>query len=153
MIDAVSPVNRLFLVFGTLLLSSGLTYTYWPSGLGLAACLLALLILLPLTLVSALDVVRQLKSRSPTTDTTAALVLLSLPLGLLAFLALAIGIAFAVFLGFKLTSEHFSESPRILLGGLIAGAMFLGFGVRLFQVLWSRRHDKTIRCPYMGSKD
>jgi Zn-dependent protease with chaperone function len=65
---------------------------------------------------------------------------LSLPLGLLALLALVIGIAFAIFLGAKWSSE----SPRALIGGLIAGAMFLGFGIKLLQVLWSRKHDKTI---------
>jgi ABC-type multidrug transport system permease subunit len=65
---------------------------------------------------------------------------LSLPLGLLALLALVIGIAFAVFLG----AQWSSESPRTLIGGLIAGAMFLGFGIKLLQVLWSRKHDKTI---------
>ena len=65
---------------------------------------------------------------------------LSLPLGLLALLALVIGITFAIFLGAKWSSE----SPRALIGGLIAGAMFLGFGIKLLQVLWSRKHDKTI---------
>jgi len=65
---------------------------------------------------------------------------LSLPLGFLALLALVIGIAFAIFLGAKWSAE----SPRVLIGGLIAGAMFLGFGIKLLQVLWSRKYDKTI---------
>jgi len=65
---------------------------------------------------------------------------LSLPLGLLALVALVIGIAFAGFLGAKWSSE----SPRALIGGLIAGAMFLGFGIKLLQVILSRKHDKTI---------
>lgn len=67
-------------------------------------------------------------------------IVLSLPLALLALLALVIGIAFAIFLGVKWSSE----SPRALIGGLIAGAMFLGFGIKLLQVLWSRKHDQTI---------
>jgi len=65
---------------------------------------------------------------------------LSLPLVLLALLASVIGITFAIFLG----ANWSSEPPRALIGGLIAGAMFLGFGVKLLQVLWSRSHDKTI---------
>lgn len=65
---------------------------------------------------------------------------LSLPLVLLALLALVIGIAFAIFLG----ANWSTESPRALLGGLIAGAIFLGFGIKLLQVLWFRKHDKTI---------
>jgi len=102
--------------------------------------LIAVLLLLPLTLVSALDVVRYLKSRSSTPGETALRFVLSLPLVLLALLASVIGITFAIFLG----ANWSSEPPRALIGGLIAGAMFLGFGVKLLQVLWSRSHDKTI---------
>lgn len=128
------PTARFSLILAALALTTSVGVAYWPSGAGLACTLIALLILLPLTLVSALDVVRYLKARSPTPRTSIMRVALSLPLALLALLALVIGIAFAIFLGAKWSSE----SPRALIGGLIAGAMFLGFGVKLLQVLWSQ---------------
>jgi hypothetical protein len=134
------PTVRFSLALAALLLTAGVGAAFWLRGLGLAATLIALLLLLPLTLVSALDAVRYLKSRSPTPETIAVRIALSLPLGLLAILALVIGITFAIFLG----AEWSSESPRVLVGGLIGGTMFLGFGIKLLQVLWSRRHDKII---------
>lgn len=136
----LSPKIRFSLILAALVLAASVGGTFWPSGLGLASTLIALLLLLPLTLVSALDVVRYLKSSSPTPEATTIRIALSLPLGLLALLALVIGFAFAIFLGAK----WFSESPRTLIGGLIAGAMFVGFGIKLFQVLWCRKDDKTI---------
>ena len=134
------PTIRFSLILAALVLTASVGVAYWPSGVGLASTLIALLLLLPLTLVSALDAVRYLKSRPSTPGASAMRIALSLPLGLLALLALVIGIAFAIFLGAKWSSE----SPRALIGGLIAGAMFLGFGIKLLQVLWSRKHDKTI---------
>jgi hypothetical protein len=139
----LSPTIRFSLILAALVLTACVGVTYWPSGLGLGATLIALLLLLPLTLVSALDAVRYLKSRSPTPDVIAVRIALSLPLVLLAILAVVIGIAFAIFLGAKWSSE----SPRLLISGLFGGAMFLGFGVKLLQVLWSRKHDKTIPNP------
>lgn len=131
---------RFSLALAALVFTASVGAVHWPSGLGLAATLIALLLLLPLVLVFALDVVRYLKSRPPTPETIAIRIAVSLPLGLLAVLALVIGIVFAIFLGAKWSSE----SPRVLVGGLIGGAMFLGFGIKLLQVLWSRKHDKTI---------
>jgi hypothetical protein len=135
----LSPTVRFSLALVALVLTAGVAAVFWPSGLGLAATLIALLLLLPLTLVFALDAVRYLKSRSSTPKTIAFRIALSLPLGALAVFALVIGITFALFLGTKWSSE----SPRVLIGGLIAGAMFIGFGIKLMQVLWSRKHDKT----------
>jgi uncharacterized membrane protein YjjB (DUF3815 family) len=65
---------------------------------------------------------------------------LSLPLGVLAIFSLILGIAFAIFLDVQWSSL----SPRVLVGGLIVGAMFLGFGIKLLQVFLSHKHDKTI---------
>lgn len=135
----MSPTIRFSLILAALVLTARVGVTYWPSGLGLTSTLISLLLLLPLTLVSALDAVRYLKSRSPTPGAIAVRITLSVPLGLLALLALIVGIAFAIFLGAKWSSEP----PRMLIGGFIAGVMFLGFGIKLLQVLWSRKHDKT----------
>jgi RsiW-degrading membrane proteinase PrsW (M82 family) len=63
----------------------------------------------------------------------------SLPLGVLAMLSLVIGIVFAIFLG---TQWH-TLSLRMLVGSLIVGAIFLGFGIKLLQALLSRKYDKT----------
>lgn len=136
----LSPTIRFSLILAAFVLTTSVAVTYSPAGLGLVSTLIALLLLLPLTLVSALDAVRYLKSRSTTPETIAVRIALSLPLALLAILAVVIGIAFAMFIAAKWSSE----SPRVLIAGLIAGAMFLSFGIKLLQVLWSRKHDETI---------
>ncbi len=140
------PTIRFSQTFAALVLATIVGVAYWPSGVGLASTLIALLLLLPLTLVCALDAVRFLKSRSPTPGAAAMRIALSLPLGLLALLALVISIAFAIIL----VANWSTASPRALIGGLIAGAMFLVFGIKLLQALWSRKHDKTI--PYHGGR-
>ena len=134
---AVSPLVRLSLSLMALGITCWVGGVYWPSRLGLVFTLVALLLLLPLAFVAALDAIRYLNSRAATPGSNAVRVALSIPLGLLAFLALGIGIAFAVFVGIQWSVE----SPRLLIGGAIAGAMFFGFGMKLLQVLWPRKHD------------
>ena len=60
----MSPTLRFWFALAALVLTAGVGAAYWPSGLGLAATLIALLLLLPLTLAVALDAVRYLKARS-----------------------------------------------------------------------------------------
>jgi hypothetical protein len=61
----------------------------------------------------------------------------------LALLSLICGITFAIFLGFKLYSEPIVESIHLVWSGLLLVVLFIGFGVKLMQVLWSRHHEKT----------
>jgi hypothetical protein len=57
-------------------------------------------------------------------------------------------IALLLLLPLTLGATWSTEPLHVLVGGLIAGAIFLGFGIKLVQVLWSRKHDETI--PWRG---
>jgi len=132
---AMSPTARVLLSLTTLAAGTGLGAVYWPSPLGLACALIALFLLLPLTLVLAVDASRALKLRTAAPGSVIGPLALSAPLGLLALAALALGVGCAVFVA----SRWPVESPRILTGCAILGAMFVGFGVHLLRVLWPRK--------------
>ncbi len=129
----MSPIARVLLSLTALAAGTGLGAVCWPSPLGLACALIALFLLLPLTL--AVDASRALKLRTATPGSIVGRLVLSVPLGLLALAALALGVGCAVFVA----SRWSVESPRTLTGSAILGAMFVGFGVRLLRVLWPRK--------------
>jgi len=136
----LSPTVRFSFSLISLALTASVGAVYWPGLIGLAATVIALLFLLPLTLVFALDAVRYLKSRSPTTGTIAIRITLSVPVVILAVLALLIGILCVL----VLCTKWSSKSPQVLVGSLIFGVIFFRFGIKLLQVLLFRKHDKTI---------
>ena len=132
----MSPIARVLLSLTALAAGTGLGAVCWPSPLGLACALIALFLLLPLTLALAVDASRALKLRTATPGSIVGRLVLSVPLGLLALAALALGVGCAVFVA----SRWSVESPRTLTGSAILGAVLIGFGVQLLRVSWPRRH-------------
>ena len=79
---------------------------HWPSWPGLLSFLLLLFVFTPLMFVYCLDIVRFLKANAPSPANVLGRVVFSLPVLVLALLALLVGAAFAAAFGFMLFSEH-----------------------------------------------
>lgn len=133
----MTPVLRFWLSLAALVIAATVGGALWPTVPGLVGVLLALLVLLPLTLVTALDLTRQLRQQPSSASTVAARTALALPLGLLALLSLGLALATVAFM----VDRWDTASARQLWGSAIICALFLGFGVKVLKALWSRRRD------------
>ena len=117
---------------------------HWPAWRGLLSFLLLLFLFTPLMFVYCLDVVRSLKASAPSPANILGRVVFSLPVLVLALLAILVGVAFAVAFGFMLFSQHALQVVLSLPQVIAILLLFFLFGFGLLRLLVSRHHDHPL---------
>jgi hypothetical protein len=135
----LTPIARLKFSFALLVGAMTIAYFLGSSPNAIFFWGLSLMLLLPATLASLIDMVRAkapLAQASPTNPPGPALLI---PVGALALSSLLIGGYVLVVVSIEFEALSWGN----LLAGLIAGAVFIGFATKLLLLMWNRLHAKS----------